>query len=108
MAALGARFQAALRGTLQLSRTNAFFLGGGTALMNSYYAAAEKLGIDVRYDAEVTELALRDGRFESATVRSDGADARLSARTPSSSRPAASRRISTGCAKPGATRRATS
>ena len=36
----GVRFQAALRGTLHLSRTNAFFLGGGKALMNSYYAAA--------------------------------------------------------------------
>jgi tricarballylate dehydrogenase len=73
MAAHGARFQAALRGTLQLARTNAFFLGGGTALMNSYYAAAEKLGIDVRYDAEVTGLALRDGKFASAIVRSNGA-----------------------------------
>jgi tricarballylate dehydrogenase len=73
MRAFGARFQAALRGTLQLSRTNAFFLGGGTALMNSYYAAAEALGIDVRYGAEVTRLALRNGVFESASVRADGA-----------------------------------
>ena len=73
MKAFGARFQTALRGTLQLSRTNAFFLGGGTALMNSYYAAAAKLGIDVRYDAEVVELVLRDGRFESAKLRSNGA-----------------------------------
>jgi tricarballylate dehydrogenase len=72
MASFGARFQASLRGTLQLARTNAFFLGGGTALMNSYYARAEKLGIDVRYDAEVTNLSLHDGRFESATVRSSG------------------------------------
>ena len=44
------------------ARTRSFF-GGGTALMNSYYAAAERLGIDVRYDAEVTELTLRDGTF---------------------------------------------
>jgi tricarballylate dehydrogenase len=71
MSAFGARFQAAIRGSLQLSRTNAFFLGGGTALMNSYYAAAEKLGIDVRYGADVTALALRDGAFESATVRAN-------------------------------------
>jgi len=73
MAAFGARFQTALRGTLQLARTNAFFLGGGTALMNSYYAAAAKLGIDVRYDAEVVELVLRDGRFESVTLQSNRA-----------------------------------
>jgi tricarballylate dehydrogenase len=72
MTELGARFQAALRGTLQLSRTNAFFLGGGTALMNSYYAAAERLGIDVRYDAAVTKLVVRDGRFESATMQVNG------------------------------------
>ena len=44
MARFGVRFQSALRGTLHLSRTNAFFLGGGKALMNSYYAAADALG----------------------------------------------------------------
>jgi tricarballylate dehydrogenase len=69
MRRFGARFQGSLRGTLQLSRTNAFFLGGGTALMNSYYAAAEKLGIEVRYGAEVVDLALRDDTCESLTVR---------------------------------------
>src|SRR6185436_20921926 len=52
----GARFQSSLRGTLHLGRTNAFFLGGGKALMNSYYAAAERLGIRVMYDTEVVGL----------------------------------------------------
>lgn len=65
---LGVRFQAALRGTLQLDRTNAFFLGGGTALMNSHFAAAEQLGIEVRYGAEVVALDIRGGIFHSATV----------------------------------------
>ncbi len=74
MMSVGARFQPSLRGTLQLSRTNAFFLGGGTALMNSYYAAAEELGIEVRYDSEATHLALRGGAFESVTVRVGGAE----------------------------------
>jgi tricarballylate dehydrogenase len=69
MTRYGARFQTSLRGTLQLERTNAFFLGGGTALMNGYYAAAERLGVDVRYDAEVVELGLRDGVFRSLTAR---------------------------------------
>ena len=69
----GVRCQAPLGGTLHLSRTNAFFLGGGKALMNAYYAAAEALGVEVSYDSEVVELALRDGRFTSATVRSSGA-----------------------------------
>jgi tricarballylate dehydrogenase len=69
MAEAGVRFQAALHGTLQLSRTNLFFLGGGKALMNSYYAAAARLGVEVRYDAEVVGLNMIGGRFESATVR---------------------------------------
>ena len=34
----GVRFQPSLTGTLNLSRTNAFFLGGGKALVNAYYA----------------------------------------------------------------------
>jgi tricarballylate dehydrogenase len=80
MIGIGARFQSSLRGTLHLARTNAFFLGGGTALMNSYYAAAERLGIDVRYDAEVVELTLRDGAFNAATVRTGGATSEVRAR----------------------------
>jgi tricarballylate dehydrogenase len=69
----GARFQSSLRGTLHLGRTNAFFLGGGKALMNSYYGAASRLGIDVVYDAEVVGLDLEDGRFASARIRAGGA-----------------------------------
>jgi tricarballylate dehydrogenase len=72
MGTFGVRLQAALRGTLHLSRTNAFFLGGGKALMNSYYAAAARLGIDVLYDADVVGLDLVDGQFRSATVRIGG------------------------------------
>jgi tricarballylate dehydrogenase len=56
MQSYGARFQASLEGTLHLGRTNAFFLGGGKALMNAYYAAAAKRDIRVLYNAEVTEL----------------------------------------------------
>ena len=61
MHAHGARFQPALEGTLSLSRTNAFFLGGGKALMNAYYAAAERLGVRVVYDAEVRSFCLGNG-----------------------------------------------
>src|SRR6185369_17906977 len=52
----GARLQPSLRGTLHLGRTNAFFLGGGKALMNAYYAAAARRGVRVFYDAEVVGL----------------------------------------------------
>ena len=68
----GVRFQPSLRGTLQLGRTNAFFLGGGKALMNSYYAAAGRLGVRALYDAEVVGLDLVDGCFRSASVLIDG------------------------------------
>ncbi len=71
MQRLGVRFQSSLAGTLHLGRTNAFFLGGGKALMNTYYAAAARMGVDVRYDAEVVNLEFADGRFRSALVRAN-------------------------------------
>ncbi len=52
----GVRFQPAFAGTLHLGRTNAFFLGGGKALLNAYYEAARRCGIRVLYNAEVTGL----------------------------------------------------
>lgn len=68
----GVRFQPSLTGTLNLSRTNAFFLGGGKALMNAYYATAAKLGIKVLYDTEVTGIDLDDGFVRRLTVTSKG------------------------------------
>jgi tricarballylate dehydrogenase len=68
----GVRFQPSLTGTLNLSRTNAFFLGGGKALLNAYYAHAARIGIAVLYDTEVTELALDDGAVRKLTVTSKG------------------------------------
>jgi len=68
MQAHGVRFQPALSGTLSLSRTNAFFLGGGKALMNAYYNAAEDLGIAVTYDAEVRHVGLESNRFTHVEV----------------------------------------
>jgi tricarballylate dehydrogenase len=77
----GVRFQPALGGTLHLARTNAFFLGGGKALLNAYYRTAERIGIDIEYGAEVRKLDIRDGRFRSATVIRDGTPREVSART---------------------------
>ncbi len=57
----GVRFQPSLTGTLNLGRTNAFFLGGGKALVNAYYLTAEKMGIDIIYDTEVLSLNMDDG-----------------------------------------------
>lgn len=53
----GARWQRPLAGTLHLGRTNRFFLGGGKALLNSYYRhAATRAGIRIVYDAKVEEF----------------------------------------------------
>ncbi|MEL6643597.1 MAG: FAD-dependent tricarballylate dehydrogenase TcuA [Pseudomonadota bacterium] len=63
MEAHGVRFQPSLSGTLSLARTNAFFLGGGKGLVNAYYRTAERLAIEVLYDAPVTHLAMGDDRI---------------------------------------------
>lgn len=68
MAQHGCMFQPAMRGTLHLSRTNAFFLGGGRALMNSYYRTARNLGVSISYDTEVQDLQIDDGHFTEAVV----------------------------------------
>ncbi len=69
----GVRFQPALQGTLHLGRTNAFFLGGGRALLNAYYHEASRRGIEVLYDAEVAGLDISsDGAFESGTAILNG------------------------------------
>ena len=72
MTSYGVRFQKALGGTLQLGRTNAFFLGGGKNMMNAYYASAERLGVHVVYNAEVVDLTVTDGEFRSVSVLIDG------------------------------------
>ena len=68
----GVVFQPSLTGTLNLSRTNAFFLGGGKALVNAYYATAQRLGVDVLYDTEVEAIDLDDGFVRKLTVTSKG------------------------------------
>ena len=68
----GVRFQPSLGGTLSLSRTNAFFLGGGKALVNAYFAEAEKKGVEVVYDTEVVSLDIEEGFFKGAEVRYHG------------------------------------
>jgi tricarballylate dehydrogenase len=80
MAGHGVRFQPPLGGTLHLGRTNAFFLGGGKALVNAYYRAAEALGIRVVYGARVEDLEVRSGAFSSAAVSCGGAAQRVRAR----------------------------
>lgn len=64
----GVRFQPSLSGTLNLSRTNAFFMGGGKALVNAYFRSAEQLGVEIRYNSPVDSLEIKDGKFLAAYV----------------------------------------
>ena len=66
----GVRWQPSLGGTLSLGRTNSFFLGGGRAMLNALYLTAEKLGVDILYDAEVLDLEIDNGMFLSADAAS--------------------------------------
>lgn len=76
----GVRFQHAMGGTLHLGRTNAFFLGGGKAMMNAYFAGAERAGIRVVYNAEVVDLEVVDGQFQSASVLVEGKPVQIGAK----------------------------
>ncbi|MGH7068003.1 MAG: FAD-dependent tricarballylate dehydrogenase TcuA [Acetobacteraceae bacterium] len=78
--AQGVRFQPSLGGTLSLGRTNSFFLGGGRAMLNALYRTAEALGVVIRYDSEVIDLAVEDGRFQAAIAREKGTQVTVPAR----------------------------
>jgi tricarballylate dehydrogenase len=62
----GVRFQPPLSGALHVARTNAFFMGGGKALVNAYYRSMAALGIKVRYDTPIKSLEIKDGRWLAA------------------------------------------
>jgi tricarballylate dehydrogenase len=73
MSAHGVDWQQPLAGTLHLGRTNRWFLGGGKALLNTYYRTARRGGVEIRYDAQIQELLIENGRFEGLRLKkSDG------------------------------------
>ncbi len=76
----GVRFQPSLSGTLHLSRTNAFFMGGGKALVNAYFRSAEKLGVKIRYEATAQHLELDQGRFVAVHLKSAAGVERIEAK----------------------------
>src|SRR6202521_1420985 len=69
MSAHGVNWQQPLNGTLHLGRTNRWFLGGGKALLNTYYRTACRMGISVRYDVMMEDLVIEDGRFEGVRLK---------------------------------------
>lgn len=68
----GVRWQQPLKGTLHLSRTNTFFLGGGKALVNTYYQTAQRMRIAIAYDASVEGFQFGDSRVEAIVVDQAG------------------------------------
>ena len=72
MPANGVRWQKPLRGTLHLAKSNLFMLGGGKAMMNAYYDTAARLGVEIAYESEVSELKIHDGEFVSAVATGNG------------------------------------
>ncbi len=72
----GVRFQPSLSGALHTARTNAFFMGGGKALVNAYYRSARALGVQLRYQAPVHRIELEGGRFVAAWVGDERIEAR--------------------------------
>ena len=79
--ARGVQFQPSLSGTLGLSATNAFFLGGGKALLNALYNRAARLGVDILYDSEVRDLLMRQSACVGARVVSRGSPVDIKARS---------------------------
>ncbi|MDA8346777.1 MAG: FAD-dependent tricarballylate dehydrogenase TcuA [Thermaerobacter sp.] len=81
MAAHGVIWQKPLRGTLHLSQTNVFMLGGGRAMLNAYYAGAQAAGVRTLYEANVHDFSITpEGRFGGATVTVAGVDHRVEAK----------------------------
>jgi len=72
----GVNFQPPLSGALHVARTNAFFMGGGKALVNAYYRSAERLGVSIRYNAPVDRIELDGGRFVAAYIGNERIAAR--------------------------------
>jgi tricarballylate dehydrogenase len=67
----GVKWQSPLRGTLHLE-TNRFFLGGGRAMLNSYYRTARFAKIAVSYSTSVTALKIDGGGCAAVEVERDG------------------------------------
>lgn len=72
----GVNFQPPLSGALHVARTNAFFMGGGKALVNAYYRSAQALGVAVRYEAPVERIELDGRRFVAAWVGNERIEAK--------------------------------
>jgi len=82
MSAHGVLWQPSLAGTLHLTRTNRFFLGGGKTLINTYYrAAAARRGMEIVYDALVDDFEFEDTTCRAVIVKWQGHTYRVATRS---------------------------
>lgn len=65
----GMLFQNSISGTLSLSRTNAFFYGGGKTLVNNQYRKARALGVEIVYEHEVLDIHIENNEFHSLKAK---------------------------------------
>jgi tricarballylate dehydrogenase len=72
----GVNFQPPLSGALHVARTNAFFMGGGKALVNAYFRSAQDLGVEIRYNATVDSIEMQGDRFVAARLGDERIEAR--------------------------------
>jgi tricarballylate dehydrogenase len=68
----GVRWQAAFRGTINLGRTNWFFLGGGKSLLNVYYRALTERNVPVCYETQVIAIDDDDDGFALVLAQQTG------------------------------------
>ena len=77
----GIQWQPALSGTLHLGRTNIFQLGGGKAVINSYYQTAKAKGVEVWYDSMLEDIEISGTTFKAAKVRRNNRIETIKAKT---------------------------
>lgn len=66
---------------LSFGRTNSFFLGGGRSMLNALYRMAEKLGVQIARQAEVTDIEMDCARLVAARVKTPRGTRRLGAKS---------------------------
>lgn len=71
MEAHGVTWQKPLKGTLHLSRTNRFFIGGGKTLINTYYERVIKSGVKILYNCKVEDIEIADNGLFESVIASD-------------------------------------
>ena len=67
----------AVKGAFHYNTANAFILGGGKQLLNTYYDVVEKLGVQVVYETMVNDITRNQDNTLSLNVESNGSSFNL-------------------------------